>query len=62
MDEKVKAQILSIRVSGVTNMFDVPRVQQEAHLQGFHELVIYLRDHQADYGRFILTGEISETE
>lgn len=57
MTEKVREQILSIRASGVTNMFDVPRVMQEAYVQGFHELVVYLEEHRAEYCRFILTGE-----
>jgi hypothetical protein len=57
MNEKIKAQILAIRDSGVTNMFDVNRVQREAHERGYYELVIYLEEHRGDYTRFILTGE-----
>lgn len=57
MNEKIKEQILAIRDSGVTNMFDVPRVQYEANVRGFYELVIYLEEHKAEYSRFILTGE-----
>ena len=57
MDEKIKKQILAIRGSGVTNMFDVKRVQYEANLKGFHELVLYLEDNKAEYSRFILTGD-----
>jgi hypothetical protein len=53
-------QILAIRESGVTNMFDLPRVQKEAYSKGFHELVIYLNDHKPEYCRFILTGEDEE--
>jgi hypothetical protein len=60
MDEKIKDQILSIRNSGVTNMFDVPRVQREANARGFHELVLYLEKHKAEYSRFILTGETED--
>jgi len=55
-------QILAIRESGVTNMFDLPRVQNEAYTRGFHELVIYLNDHKAEYARFILTGEEDESK
>lgn len=62
MNEKIKEQILSIRASGVTNMFDLPRVQHEAYMRGFHELVLYLKDYKAEYSRFILTGEVSEKE
>ena len=57
MNEKIKAQILAIRDSGVTNMFDVNRVQREANQRGYYELVIYLEEHRGDYTRFILTGE-----
>ena len=57
MDEKIKAQILAIRDSGVSNMFDVNRVQQEANKLGYHELVIYLEEHSGEYSKFILTGE-----
>ena len=60
MNEKIKEQILSIRASGATNMFDVPRVQREAFLRGFYELVLYLEEHKAKYSRFILTGEADE--
>ncbi len=57
MTEKILEQIFSIRASGVTNMFDVNRVQREAFLRGFYELVLYLEEHKAEYSRFILTGE-----
>jgi hypothetical protein len=62
MTEKIKKQILAIRESGVTNMFDVNRVQYEANERGFYELVVYLIDHRAEYCRFILTGESEETD
>jgi hypothetical protein len=57
MNEKIKEQILAVRASGVTNMFDVNRVQHEAFVHGFYELVLYLEEHKAEYSRFILTGE-----
>ena len=60
MNEKIKEQILSIRASGVTNMFDLPRVQHEAYVRGFYELVLYLEEHKAEYSRFILTGDADE--
>jgi hypothetical protein len=62
MNEIIKEQILSIRESGVTNMFDVNRVQYEANERGFDELVVYLIDHKAKYTHFILTGEVDETK
>ncbi|AVP64465.1 DUF5049 domain-containing protein [Clostridium botulinum] len=58
MNEIIKAQILSIRESGVTNMFDVNRVQYEANERGFYELVVFLIDHRAEYAHFIMTGEV----
>ena len=57
MNEKVKEQILIIRDSGVTNMFDVKRVQHAANRLGFYELVLYLEENKDEYCRFILTGE-----
>jgi len=58
MTENIKEQILAIRDSGVTNMFDLNRVQSEANELGYYELVIYLEDEKAEYVRFIMTGEI----
>lgn len=60
MNEKIKEQILTIRNSGLTNMFDVARVQSIANELGFYELVVYLIGHRAEYSRFILTGKADE--
>ena len=57
MDEKVKEQILAIRDTGLTNMFDLPVVQRLAYEQDFYELVCWLEDHKKEYVQFILTGE-----
>lgn len=57
MDAKVKEQILAIRDTGLTNMFDLPMVQRLAYDRGFYELVTYLEDHRKEYVHFILTGE-----
>ena len=59
MNKKIKEQILVIRDSGVTNMFDVKRVQHEANRLGFYELVLYLEENKDEYSHFILTGEMS---
>ncbi len=56
--EIIKKQILIIRNSGVTNMFDIPRVTLEAEKRGFAELIAYLERHKRDYWDFILTGEL----
>jgi len=57
LSDKIVEQILAIRDSGVTNMFDTNRVQVEANRHGFYELVIFIEEHKSDYARFILTGE-----
>lgn len=57
MDSKVKGQILAIRKTGLTNMFDTLAVQRIAHEMNFFELVVFLEEHRDEYARFILTGE-----
>lgn len=57
MDEKVKEQILAIRDTGLTNMFDVNTVQRLAYERDFYELVLYLEDHRSEYVKFIMSGE-----
>ena len=57
MTNKVREQILTIRNTGLTNMFDVNTVQRMAHEMNFFELVVFLEEHKDQYIRFILTGE-----
>jgi hypothetical protein len=57
MDSKVKEQILAVRKTGLTNMFDTRAVQRIAHEMNFFELVVFLEEHKGKYVRFILTGE-----
>ena len=57
MDRKIKEQILAIRDTGETNMFDVRKVQEIALREGYDELLVYLADNTGAYARFILTGE-----
>ena len=57
MEQKIKEQILAIRDSGLTNMFDIGMVQRLAYERDFYELVLYLEDHRSEYAHFILTGE-----
>ena len=57
MTEKIREQILSVRKTGRTNMFDVPMVQNIAHEMRLYELVIFLEEHRSEYVHFILTGE-----
>lgn len=61
MTEKVREQILAIRDTGLTNMFDLPMVQWLAYDRGYYELVCWLEDHRKEYAHFIMTGE-AETE
>ena len=57
MTETIKKQILAIRATGETNMFDVNRVQHIANRKGYYELVVYLEGHRKEYANFILTGK-----
>ena len=57
MSETVKKQILAIRDTGLTNMFDVRTVQRIANDRKFYELVVYLEKHRREYAHFILTGK-----
>ena len=57
MDKKVKKQILAIRDTGLTNMFDTNMVQFLADEHGYYELVVYLEEHKKEYVRFIMFGE-----
>jgi hypothetical protein len=60
MTNKVLEQILAIQKSGVTNMFDVARVQDEAANHGFRELTEFLDAHKKEYCSFILTGKMED--
>ena len=57
MTNTVKQQILAIRATGETNMFDVNRVQHIANRKGYYALVVYLEGHRKEYANFILTGK-----
>ena len=57
MTEKIKQQILAIRDTGLTKMFDVNMVQRLAYERNFYELVVYLEEHRKEYVHFILYGE-----
>lgn len=57
MTEAIKDQILAIRDTGLTNMFDVNAVQRLAYERDFYELVVYLEENRKEYVHFILTGE-----
>ena len=57
MTEKIREQILAVRKTGRSNMFDVPMVQNIAHEMRLYELVVFLEEHRGEYVHFILTGE-----
>ena len=57
LTEKVREQILAIRDTGLTNMFDIPMVQRLAFDRGYYELVTFLGEHRREYAHFIMTGE-----
>jgi len=57
MSEQVREQILAIRDTGLTNMFDILVVQRLAYEREFYDLVLYLEDHRKEYVKFIMTGE-----
>ena len=57
MTKVIKKQILDIRDSGETNMFDVSRVKIISLRKGYLELMEFLENNPNAYVRFILTGE-----
>jgi hypothetical protein len=59
MTNKIRNEILIVRGSGKTNMFDVPAVQQIADEMGYFDLALWLEDHRSEYSHFILTGEMT---
>ena len=58
MTDKARKQILAIRDTSLTNMFDVVAAQRIANDMGFYELVVYLEENRKEYAHFILTGEV----
>ena len=57
MTDEIREQIMTIRDSGLTNMFDLNTVQRLAYEREFYELVMFIEDHKPQYVKFILTGE-----
>lgn len=57
MDATVRQQILSIRDSGQTNMFDIQTVQWIANQNNYFELVHFIEEHKSEYTRSILQGD-----
>lgn len=57
MNDKIKEQILVIRNTGTTNMFDVIAVQRIAFEMDFYELVDLLETNRKAYANFIMFGD-----
>lgn len=57
MTEQIKEQILKVRDTGLTNMFDTVAVQRIAFEMELYELVTFIEDNKKAYVHFILTGE-----
>jgi len=57
MSEQIKEQILKVRDTGLTNMFDTIAVQRIAFEMELYELVTFIEDNKKAYVHFILTGE-----
>lgn len=64
-NELIREQVLDIRDSARTNMFDLNTVQVIAFEKKFYELVCFIEENKSEYVHLILTGEFfndAETE
>ena len=57
ISDTVKEQILAIRDTGLTNLFDTVTVQRLAFDRGFYELVEFIETEANAYVTFIMTGK-----
>ena len=59
ISDTLKEQILAVRDTGKTNMFDIAYVQRIAYEMELHELVLFLEDrnNRTAYTNFILHGK-----
>ena len=57
MTEMIRNQILAIRDTGLTHMFDVHMVQRLAFDRNYFELVNFLEEHRKENVQFILYGD-----
>ena len=57
MNNVVKEQILKVRDTGLTNMFDVNAVQRIAFESDFYELVDFIETDRKAYVNFIMYGD-----
>lgn len=57
MTEQIKQQILKVRDTALTNMFDLTQVRCIAENMELTELVEFLENNTEEYAQFILTGK-----
>lgn len=55
----IKEQIIEVRDTGLTNMFDARMVQKIANDLELYELVDFIKEHRKEYAEFILYGDES---
>lgn len=56
MTDTIREQIIAIRETGLTNMFDIREVKRLAKERKFFELIDYIDDYQDRYIAFIFEG------
>ena len=56
IDRTALEQLLAIRDSGETNMFAFNTVQRIAYDNDYFELVNWMEEHRAEYGKLIIYG------
>lgn len=57
MTDEIKRQILAIRETGLTNMFDTGKVKEIGEKMGFTEMIQYINENPKKYGNFIMFGD-----
>lgn len=57
MTDKVREQILKVRETGKTNMFDTRMVQRIGLDMHLYEMVIFIEENKTEYVNFILYGD-----
>ncbi|MGI6256615.1 MAG: DUF5049 domain-containing protein [Anaerovoracaceae bacterium] len=57
MDSIIRDQILEVRDTGKTNMFDTVAVQRIAYEMNLYELVNWIEDNKKEYVNFIMYGD-----
>ncbi len=57
IDDTIFTQIMDIRDSGITNMFDAKAVFELAVAKDYYELADFIFSYTPHYSNFILTGK-----